>query len=709
MSGLAPPGYNPEASLLAGGTGDIMKVMGGGGLPPAGYNADVSLLQGGDAVIQKVMEGGDVTFAETTEVHDVPMGANNMAARGRFTPGSELLSAAEYRSAAKVPVPPTPAPAPAPSAPPAESVPKQSSAAQFEIYEPVIDRAEEQKLQQFADSLEQKINTLPIWKKAYQDNLDAFKTEAASKWHRLNEGGSQQASVMPTKSQAMLGFDRLVEVIPTTTENIVILPPFRGDLIAFYRCIQYLLENGVLYQQNDNRDIFVKSSNVVVCLPPFFSKSNQKSMFYTGICLKNDNPNSFFILRDEDSEGVTLGNTLLEGFDAEEARGRDWLPNFLFPSYITYSKKFGRYQGLLISNQSEKGVPIAKSGLSASRVAGPVALNASLTPDPVYDLFFTILGQGVPTTPPSASLEIPACKTLETAFYDRDYTNDIYRISMGLKIHVIRLGKTKQNPLLCTDENGNPLGLFPAQGAFKGSESSASYDKGNSTVTVSIDGIYRTFRVPHDLNKVYENWENAIYSNQEAEFLNYLNLTPLLLSKIFALEGNENTWKKATADFLKNLVGSNCFEDTAILVAGRCEDTRVYLNKLVKYFFVKASTEDDLQRKLHAPETLSKDDAKKIPLPIVWPQELEALENGRDFEKDTFGEIRLVTDTEDNSLSFDMIVIHKLSDQIKFMRLNIDKDRLSKGKQSSGTVPEEYLASALKELEAQYPDFVFIY
>ena len=55
------PSYNPNESMLSGGTESIMKVMGGGGVgeAPNGYNESESLLSGGIEPILKVEGGGD--------------------------------------------------------------------------------------------------------------------------------------------------------------------------------------------------------------------------------------------------------------------------------------------------------------------------------------------------------------------------------------------------------------------------------------------------------------------------------------------------------------------------------------------------------------------------------------------------------------------------------------------------------------------------
>jgi len=53
-----PPNYNPNDSMLNGGTESIMKVMGGGGISESGYDETSSVLSGGIEPIQRVEGGG---------------------------------------------------------------------------------------------------------------------------------------------------------------------------------------------------------------------------------------------------------------------------------------------------------------------------------------------------------------------------------------------------------------------------------------------------------------------------------------------------------------------------------------------------------------------------------------------------------------------------------------------------------------------------
>ena len=65
-----PPNYNPNESMLNGGTESIMKVMGGGGNAsvPTNYNETQSVLSGGIEPIQRVEGGGKQKPENETDI-----------------------------------------------------------------------------------------------------------------------------------------------------------------------------------------------------------------------------------------------------------------------------------------------------------------------------------------------------------------------------------------------------------------------------------------------------------------------------------------------------------------------------------------------------------------------------------------------------------------------------------------------------------------
>ena len=604
---------------------------------------------------------------------------------------------------------------------------------QVEVYDSTIEEKEEERHKIFVEQYESNVLHHPIWVETYQELVDDYKAKAEKIWWRIDSSGKKQPAILPTKTQCkeksnIKGYHSLLQVLPEKTESVIIIPPVKGNLLLFQKHLQFLLDSGAL-STNSEKDLLVKENTVIICMTPFFDIQSieQRALFYSALLLLNWNPGKFYILRDENA--IELGCKFYEGIDARENQGKDILPNFLFPSFLIYPYPFGKYEGLLFSNKQEKGISaIVNSRFKPlTNIRESVAFPTGINPEPFFSKYFTINTQGVPSTAPSARLDIPICKTLDTIFYDVDITKDIYTITSGKKIYVIRLGKIKQNPFLCTDENGNIQGLLPNPGSFKGDEANPEYAPGESSVTVLIDGIPRKFRMPTEVNKVRENWEKGIYSNSEVAFLNYLNLTPILLSQIFMSMGDENTWKRETAKFLENLVASKCFEDTSILTAARCEDTRSFLNTIVQYFFMSTTDDSDMGplKRLGAPKPSApplEEDRKpftSLPTPIStsleqitpieWPQGLIPLESGKEFEKETFGDLEFETDLKKNKYYFDLIVLHKKSGEYKFMRMVIDKERLKESQKTTMIAGESQIFEALEELKRKYSDFVFIY
>jgi hypothetical protein len=223
--------------------------------------------------------------------------------------------------------------------------------------------------------------------------------------------------------------------------------------------------------------------------------------------------------------------------------------------------------------------------------------------------------------------------------------------------------------------------------------------------------------------KLILNWERGIFSNSEAAFLNHLNLSPLLLGMIFKPEN----WKKELAKFLNNLVTTNCFEDTDILMKGSCQDTRAFLNTVYNYLFMNDSVKD---------EELDVPPLNLPPLPhsqdidqISWPPELEEIDD-HELQMPHLGSLDVTTNHNSNTsidtYYIDLIVIHKKSFQRSARRLRLDKketDKILDAAAAPSSPPlaaggvdqgiilgiESIFKEILEDLKDDHPDFLFIY
>jgi len=92
---------------------------------------------------------------------------------------------------------------------------------------------------------------------------------------------------------------------------------------------------------------------------------------------------------------------------------------------------------------------------------------------------------------------------------------------------------------------------------------------------VSLNGL--SFEIRYPLSKgIKEDWQKGKFTEEEARFLNALQLRPSLLNKAF---GKKEALKKL-ADFLEKTVLSNCFQDTALLSSAECSNSQQFVQQL---------------------------------------------------------------------------------------------------------------------------------
>jgi hypothetical protein len=95
------------------------------------------------------------------------------------------------------------------------------------------------------------------------------------------------------------------------------------------------------------------------------------------------------------------------------------------------------------------------------------------------------------------------------------------------------------------------------------------------------ENIY-SIRVPtinDGKNLVQDNWNELIFTDEEAKFLNSVRFTPGILAAVF-----EATWKTELSNFLINLVYNKCVSDVNLLTKADCYNSRKFLNRVNEYF-----------------------------------------------------------------------------------------------------------------------------
>lgn len=706
-----PPGYNPDASQLHGGTdAPIAKVMGGGGGGPEGYNETQSLLQGGtDAPIVKMTGGGEkeelvnkLQSELKIEEEKLPQNIDMIGIlKGQLAAAKKALADSTKPKEKKgVSFTPNTKHKNGPAHP------KDTLSIQAEVYEPSFSQEDTTEIREFMRSFSLKN---PGLMPRYLELMTSFRKRATEKWFEYSNS-KPQTPPFPSADVPTLPVHKLVEVLPPTTANIIIIPPIKGNYEKFLRSVEFLYANNII-NEND-----IVENAVIVFMSPLFGKNaDAQRLLYSFLSLQEKNVTSVFALQGDDVDSREVGAQFYEG-----TLNTDTIfLNYLNPSYLLLPRKVGGYDGILFTSDTgpEPMFPKIKnkrytpvSELLKRKSA--FSFNANTESDDTFKNYLTFASGNGSTELPATKADIEICGNLKTVFDMKDMKP--FQISDVDDIYVLRLEKDRR-PLLCAN-------LMYTDEKFESGELDPAFHTA-ATVEVYVDGQKWTFRdprqseyrnvldkiaesldVPTSRNLVMQNWERAIYSASEAGFLNHVNLSPRILSETFG----SDVWKKMVAKFLNNLVTSNCFEDTDILSKGQCEDTRIFLNEVFNRLFMMDSVKEG---ELVVPPL------KFPPLPrgqgattIVWPPELEEMKDDEFKMKEPLGSLDITQNSNTKTSFIELIVIHKPSFVRSARRLRINSEMVKAEIAPGGPIGEAAIFNEiLEDLKEDYPDFLFIY
>ena len=260
----APPtNYNPNDSMLSGGTESIMKVMGGGGEGegeggggvPDGYNETQSVLSGGiDSPIVKVVGGGGGV-------------------------GGVKLNRLMRRKQQRVPTAPTaPRALIEPSAPSVATAPSAPTAAEEAAAEAAKDERSNIQIRYvtnyeldndskkfYQNNIKITYNNIKNDVKKFEIILEKNKIDTRKKIYHWKKKG--KFIVTDTISDNLYGKKTEIKFIPNNIKQIIVLPPVNGNPETFFKQLTYLIDSKYV---NDN--LSIQSNIFIVSLKPFFKE-----------------------------------------------------------------------------------------------------------------------------------------------------------------------------------------------------------------------------------------------------------------------------------------------------------------------------------------------------------------------------------------------------------------------------------------------------
>ena len=573
MASEVPPGFNPQVSLLSGGTTPILPVQGGGGSggPPAGYNETQSLLEGGTGTIVAMKGGapGDtITFKDQSSsnvrVFDPAAPASNVATKKKF----EKYRIDQY----KVP----------------EGVSTQSK-----------ERFLKELYKQYIKSNGNTEKLLNI------DTGTGTKNDTRPKFDICNP------KIPPSIIQSI---SRRIHIVKTTSRNplLWIVPPLNGSLSQMAGILKLIGVTSENKLKEDNQYLIFQA--------PFFAPGDPKDntnyllLYNIFLELKMANQGKVFMMNQITDRALKYGCAIARSTYSDPHGKR--LPIFFEPDILVFlnenilfrseplslewsidtlikkistmpNKSWMIKPGAFKENPSgffefvggsmeETTLP---SGAAATRgcpgytcpdfvKSVKMDSRALTSPLALRDTFLYLVWPTNERLPylktkaaANAPVEVQGPEIDDENEDDDDEVEEVKEVEKVKKIEGVKGPST----ITLESEDEDVTNVDDDEG-FKGTS------KDTETVTVEIELKGYRLKIRDATSQVKEEWKTGVFTESEAELLNLLHLSPAILERVFNKE-----WLWELADFLEPLSISQCYKDSTLLLASECSKTRDFL------------------------------------------------------------------------------------------------------------------------------------
>lgn len=522
-----PPGYNPNVSLLNGGDTNIVPVQGGGAMLSESYNPNVSLLNGGDTNIVPVRGGAN---------------ENKIKGGSDYTIKSiDLISSSGNTIAEK----------------------------EFDLKQIQIDY--DTYIKSLTDSEKN------IWK-PLKLNDGTFDNDAYIKQNVFRTTYNKCKSPFVLSDKMMDLSSRTIELINTDNAIIWLVQPMDGNINTLNKVLN------IISPSNQTLDI-----NTYVIFLPEISSLNKKPVeflpYYQRLFnFKTANPGHVFFLQSRTKEAVGQSCKLfssLFGTDtsyvSKKTDSDDLLPYAYDANVIVFIQ-----QKIIFSTTS---LPVRKD-------ANNIRLSEILKKfSPTFPFAFSI----TPTENDSETIDDffeisfkPKSEVTNIQFDAKtkslDLSSLISPITLDDTIQCYKFEK-KEGEEKEKEENEEKEekeeNIIKPQYVYV--ETATKFEGTNENDNENINQNGNEIIIDNKKFKIRSSdWLNQDWSESEADFLNTLKLSPVILEHIYKEE-----WKQTLADVLKILSQSKCLQDSKLLLKTECNLARDFFKKVYLEIYVQ--------------------------------------------------------------------------------------------------------------------------
>lgn len=480
----------------------------------------------------------------------------------------------------------------------------------------------------------------PTWRNEFIQTLADFeKRRKQTFWTNKTAKNSRAARIPEVKGAQMpTNFDRATYEIVASAgpQSLVVLPPLQGNPELFLSILYTLEKLGFIATVRGasavRPEVRLRKDIVLVFTPPFFkpamtyeegtvADNRRDNIVLFSLFLELEkyegNQNRVFMMPEHTQSNYVMGRILNE----YRADGTKTLANFLDPTYIYYRHKHDNYKGVLVSGSVEGEADIPTS-VGDEEPLPPIFRPTNNEQTPRYIVVRTQFETGkqlaMPAKPEGKEcdglllIKEPLKKLPAEPIYLQETiaTDGTGKAEETNIILAFRLKYDTKTPdlALCRSLPSKLVQIPKPPDIFYGTRRATVSNIPTKLLTLTEEDEYLPLadekpyfrvRVPKPTNSVLEEWYNGIYTDEEANFLNAMGLQPTLVQEAFMDEPTTN-WRMEIADFLNSLVVSNCYSDTqlsGLLLAGECQQSRQFLDKIQTFYVKRGITPQSLQSK----------------------------------------------------------------------------------------------------------------
>lgn len=360
--------------------------------------------------------------------------------------------------------------------------------------------------------------------------------------------------------------DRLVVCLPQSTKQITVFPPVRGQIMTYKSCIKELNKG-------------VKDGHVYLFSSPMYGDTDADNLIihkhFVNMIAKSERSTQIFVVQDWSMKSEAIGCNDLTAVGSTEL-----VPMFLEPTYVVYpyarNVAGSMKSGILFTAAVQPIEVVIPQTSQPSRLA-------SLSTHLQFKKQQVELTLAFPpaVTRPDAPLEfiyklhVENCYRPEAAEAEAPKFYTLYTLVKTVE------GVTDTEKRAYKRDENEPFKSYDAEDLITYGVASVSIELGTK--------VYSFRDATADVRM---DWRLLRFTDDEAAFLNDLNLRPWILDEVYAgrekLVGlervNMSDWRNDLTDFLVAIVKSECFKDTRFISHSKCQFARDFLNNVFLYF-----------------------------------------------------------------------------------------------------------------------------